>query len=212
MAFLRSVGLVCGVLLVLAATAFAEAKVAVAPIEAVRVEPLPFNALTGATVEPVLSLDSADYSFEYRWFLNGEEVYLEKGPFFPGELLRRGDKLGVEIIPITYSGERHASFSSLPIEVDNAPPVIVATHQLNSHDGFLYKVEAADPDGDPLIYSLEKSPPGMKIDPESGVITWDGYESLQGGVFFALVTVEDSLGGKAEQEIELNLSFINKEK
>jgi predicted RNA-binding protein with TRAM domain len=37
---------------------------------------------------------------------------------------------------------------------------------------FAYPVEAADPDGDDLTYSLTNKPTGMTIDPTTGVITW----------------------------------------
>jgi RHS repeat-associated protein len=45
---------------------------------------------------------------------------------------------------------------------------------------YVYDVDATDPDGDPLTYSLEVAPPGMTIDPATGLITWPVASAVAG--------------------------------
>ncbi|MGC9423793.1 hypothetical protein, partial [Vibrio sp.] len=44
------------------------------PIKTVRVTPLEFNRETDIVVEPILHDPMQQYMFDYRWFINGEEV------------------------------------------------------------------------------------------------------------------------------------------
>ena len=59
---------------------------------------------------------------------------------------------------------------------------------------FVWVVQATDPDGDPLMFSLLEAPVGMSIDPETGVISW-WITSLALGEHPVTVQVEDSQGG-----------------
>jgi RHS repeat-associated protein len=56
----------------------------------------------------------------------------------------------------------------------NQPPSIVSTPPLQARAGepYAYDVDARDPDGDTLVYSLPLAPPGMTIDPASGLVAW----------------------------------------
>jgi hypothetical protein len=56
----------------------------------------------------------------------------------------------------------------------NQAPVItpIADATVTVGETFTYTIEATDPDGDTLTYSLTDSPAGMTIDENSGVITW----------------------------------------
>ena len=56
----------------------------------------------------------------------------------------------------------------------NHPPVIVSPPVTTAVAGqpYTYDVEAIDPDGDPLTYSLTTPPSGMTIDPNTGHIDW----------------------------------------
>ena len=179
-------------------------------IKVVRVEPLQFNAVTGLTIEPVLEEVTEDYTFEYRWFLNGEESLFETTEKFPGELLRRDDEISVEVTPIDYSGNKLAPYVTLPLRAVNASPAISSVPPTRfSNQGFRYRVAATDPDGDSVSYHLEESPEGMLIDSSTGELTWM-FEQLPEGSFPVLIVAEDNFGGRAEQRFELNLSFVPK--
>ena len=56
----------------------------------------------------------------------------------------------------------------------NSAPLIVSTAITTATEGALYtyEVEATDPEGDALTYSLTTSPTGMTINSSTGVITW----------------------------------------
>ncbi|NOQ51883.1 MAG: hypothetical protein GQ578_06680 [Desulfuromonadaceae bacterium] len=200
--------IVCSPLLVAGTVAAAEKEPI---IKVVRVEPLQFNAVTGLTIEPILEDAAGDYySFEYRWFLNGEESLFETTEKFPGELLRRDDEISVEVTPIDSSGNKLAPYVTLPLRAVNASPAIGSVPPTRfSNQGFRYRVAATDPDGDTVSYHLEEGPENMLIDSSTGELTWV-FEQLPEGSFPVLIVAEDNFGGRAEQRFELNLSFVPK--
>jgi RHS repeat-associated protein len=84
---------------------------------------------------------------------------------------------------------------NLPPLIGSVPPIDAFTNQLYTH-----VVEANDPDGDSLSYSLIAAPQGMAIDPQSGRIDWI---PLSPGVAHATVQVDDGQGGVATEEFIL---------
>lgn len=179
-------------------------------IKTVRVEPLLFNAATGLRVEPVLMDGESGYRFEYRWFLNGEELLFETSDNLSGDLLRRDDEVALEVTPIDDAGSKLVPFMSLPIKAVNVSPTIDSAPPVKfGKQGFQYQVFASDRDGDRLNYRLEGAPPNMAIDTSTGLLTW-AYETLPEGIFDVLLIVEDGFGGRAEQSLELNLSYVTK--
>jgi RHS repeat-associated protein len=84
---------------------------------------------------------------------------------------------------------------------ENASPKIESTPRLSIAvgDQYVYAVQGADPDGDPLTYSLDTAPGGMSIDPVTGVVTWTPAGN-QLGNSTVKVRVEDGRGGFATQE------------
>jgi len=76
----------------------------------------------------------------------------------------------------------------------NSSPVIESTPATTTKEGavYTYDVEATDPNGDTLTYSLTNSPTGMTINSTTGVITWTPAAA---GSFD--VTVEVSDGSKS---------------
>ena len=62
-----------------------------------------------------------------------------------------------------------------PLIVDNHAPVITSTAVTEATVGveYTYNVNANDPDGDALTYSLIRNPSGMEIDEDTGLITWE---------------------------------------
>ncbi len=86
----------------------------------------------------------------------------------------------------------------------NKPPEITSVAPLNSIVGQLYSydVEASDPDGDSLAYSLALAPSGMTIDNVSGLITWTPGAGLLGS-HDVNVQVSDGQGGMANQTYTL---------
>src|SRR5262249_3809625 len=61
-----------------------------------------------------------------------------------------------------------------------------------------YQATAADPDGDPLTFAIVAGPDGLKIDAQTGAMSWSPT-AQQVGPHDVSVTVDDGKGGKATQ-------------
>ena len=68
---------------------------------------------------------------------------------------------------------------------------------------YTYDVDAIDPDGDVLVYSLSISPAGMTIQPDTGLIEWTPSAS-QVGDQSVTVSVSDGPAGGGP----VNQSFV----
>ena len=75
----------------------------------------------------------------------------------------------------------------------NGAPEITSTPKVNAtaREAYSYDVDAADPDGDTLTYSLTLSPSGMSISSSTGSISWTPTNS-QVGMHNIIVRVSDS--------------------
>lgn len=195
------------VLLLIGIVLLASSLSALAAVESVRIGPLPFSAATGVTVEARISQDRPDVSLEYRWLINEEENFFETSAHLPGNLLKRGDVIAVEVTPVTYAGERLPSIASRTFEAINAPPVITSEPPEElSESGFIYQVTAVDPDGDALTFTLANAPDSMTINASNGLIEWK-FDTMPEGVFPVIISVEDGHGGQDEQSFELQLAY-----
>ena len=84
-----------------------------------------------------------------------------------------------EILVRATDGKGGSAFQTIKLLVENTDPTApnrapVITSQprttLQYNNAFLYRIEASDPDGDRLTYSLDTKPDGMII--ENGFVTW----------------------------------------
>ncbi|WP_337175299.1 putative Ig domain-containing protein [Paludisphaera sp.] len=101
-------------------------------------------------------------------------------------------------------GEADQSFTLCVLQAPgNHAPVIVSRPVVSLTGAnpwsYSYLVQAVDPDGDTLAYSLSQSPAGMTIDPRSGAIAWSPSAGDLGASIPVLVRVEDGRGGSDEQ-------------
>ena len=90
-------------------------------------------------------------------------------------------------------------------EAGDAPPVIndaPTSFTAQSGSPFLHQVNATDPDGDPLTYSLVSGPAGMTIDPTSGLVQWTPQSAGQDNF---TVQVSDGRGGIATQNYTVSV-------
>lgn len=88
----------------------------------------------------------------------------------------------------------------------NRPPVITTAPvtQARAAAPYVYDVNASDPDGDTLAWSLAFGPEGMTIDGSTGVISWTPT-AAQAGLRTALVQVVDGRGGAANQGLAIDV-------
>ncbi|MCX5955720.1 MAG: putative Ig domain-containing protein [Cyanobacteria bacterium] len=90
--------------------------------------------------------------------------------------------------------------ANLRPQIVSSPPTGAALNQ-----PYRYAVLATDPDGDPLTYSLVRSPAGMTIDPASGVISHTPTSSASSVVE---ILVSDGFGGSSRQSYELTVNSV----
>jgi len=84
-----------------------------------------------------------------------------------------GDQ-AVTIVVTDGAGLSDSKDFTIIVSPANHPPVITSTAVTSAIVGgtYTYAVEATDPDGDTLTYSLTACPAGMNIDENSGIISW----------------------------------------
>jgi hypothetical protein len=119
--------------------------------------------------------------------------------------LASGDRVSVRVR--AYDGQAwSAPSTSGEIVVGNTPPVIVSVPPRPDATGFFrYDVRAEDPGSDgKLSYGLRTSPEGMKINEESGLVTWRP-EVDQAGRHEVVVVVRDPDGSEATQSFSIAL-------
>jgi hypothetical protein len=165
----------------------------------------------GQTVEALVEAEDPDgdrLRYEYSWFVNGDSRRRgEKS--FDTRSLRRGDKLRVSVT-VSDGRERSTSLRSAEIELANSPPVFSGVPRRQEVDGVIfYQLEARDPDGDrSLRYRLAQGPPGMSIDPLSGMLRWQPA-AAHAGSHPVEVVVRDRLGDETFLSWNLTVSVDN---
>jgi len=145
-------------------------------------------------------VDGDEVTLSYEWTKNGEPAGSSRQIQLS---LKRGDKLSVKITP--FDGTDYGRSGVLRRELVNLPPMITDNRKyLFDGKRYSHQINAVDPDGDSLTYSLKKAPSGMRIDSSSGVITWDVPSDFTGKASFA-VAVADGHGGEAAQDLTLEI-------
>lgn len=145
-------------------------------------------------------IDGDNVTIAYEWTKNGEPAGIDKK--IEGAL-KRGDKISIKITP--FDGESYGPPAILKREIMNMAPVITENNKYN-FDGkvFTYQIVAADPDKDPLAYSLKSAPAGMTINQGTGLITWKVPADFKGETSFVVVVTDDK-GSKVTQSISFKI-------
>ena len=87
-----------------------------------------------------------------------------------------------------------------PPQITSTPTFVAAVNVL-----YTYDVDAFDPDGDPIEYSLGQAPAGMVIDADSGLVEWTPTMG-QLGVHEVTVRASDDRGAWMSQTYTLTVS------
>ena len=145
-------------------------------------------------------IDGDEVTLSYEWTKNGESAGNSRQIQLS---LKRGDKLSVKITP--FDGTDYGRSGVLNREIVNLPPMITDNRKyLFDGKRYSHQINATDPDGDSLTYSLKKAPSGMRIDSSSGLITWDVTSDFTGKASFT-VAVADGHGGEVTQDLTLEI-------
>jgi hypothetical protein len=171
------------------------------PKEVINVAPvirsLVFQTLNPTTNDSIrvvaLGFDAENERIRYRysWKVNGEEIKTEGRAVFPAHRHKKGDVVHIEVI--ASDGTNDSSASSLSTIIENSPPSWVEdSRSIKQIDG--HQLEAQDPDKESLLYSLEGAPEGMSIDPETGILSYEGSTTAKKGPYDIHVLATDSDG------------------
>lgn len=144
--------------------------------------------------------DGDPVTMAYEWMVNGEPAGDGSSV---GLSIERGDKVSVKITP--YDGKEYGKAVTLDQEILNMPPMI-AQEGNPVFDGitYTYQLQASDPDGDALTYSLKEAPESMKINPATGLIQWNVPEEFS-GMAKVSVLVDDGQGGRSEYDMNVSI-------
>jgi hypothetical protein len=148
-----------------------------------------------------------ELEFRYRWTLNGETVPVD-GPTLPAKLLKRGDKVVLEVWASDGDLETEP-LESKPIEVTNAAPKVTSTPGAIGPDGvFRYTMRSEDPDGDKSFrYRMVKGPDGMTVGFNDGQVQWTPPPDAA-GTHDVEISVEDLFGASSSQKFAIQLSYV----
>ncbi|MEP6600468.1 MAG: putative Ig domain-containing protein [Nitrospirota bacterium] len=137
--------------------------------------------------------DGDPIQYQYQWIVNGVPAAGITGPQFLTAQLKKGDEIGVELIP-SDGKVNGAVFKTSLVMVGNTAPRIDEIHMEPApvHRGEILKarVTARDPDGDPVQFSYKwfrngKELPGQQAD------TLDTTPFHKKDVLRVLVTASD---------------------
>ncbi|MDF1580790.1 MAG: putative Ig domain-containing protein [Desulfuromonadales bacterium] len=172
-------------------------------IVSVTLEPVPAYPGTTITAEIVSSDPDDDLvTYHVQWLRNNEPV---DGDFEELDTtgFSKGDLIALVVTPTDGEQEGEPG-KSLPLLLHNRPPEIASLPTGMVDGRFVYQVEATDPEGDPLTFSLEGAPQGMEIDPQSGLIDWQVPPTLSGN--YAIKILVSDGDAKAYQTFGLTFS------
>ncbi|MCU7858317.1 MAG: hypothetical protein KZQ86_00480, partial [Candidatus Thiodiazotropha sp. (ex Lucinoma kastoroae)] len=124
--------------------------------------------------------------------------------------------LGLHTIRLHVDDRLNSSASeefTLNVVDDNQPPVITVGGMPNAEVSipYEYQINASDPDGDALTYSLAVAPEGMTVNETTGVISWVPSERYNNANAWVRCVVTDAQGLTAEKRNLVNISaFTNR--
>jgi len=148
--------------------------------------------------------DNDDLHVRYRWWKNQDVVAETEVPTLETTGFVRGDVLRVSVTPRDASGEGK-EVSPPPIVIGDSPPRFTSTPAPVTQRGvYQYHVTAVDAEGDPISFELQTAPPGMRIDKNAGLISWNIPPELS-GAYRVRIVADDGQGGSSSQEFELTL-------
>jgi RHS repeat-associated protein len=89
------------------------------------------------------------------------------------------------------------------------PPIITSTPRPGDSVGHLYAydIQAHDPDGDPIAFSLDQAPPGLSINPITGTVRWVPQDD-QLGPNTVTVRVTDTFGAFTTQRFTVTVRGV----
>lgn len=157
-----------------------------------------------AAVE-VLDPDHDAVSLTYRWRKNETVVKEGEDSTLSVAGLTLRDVVEVEVAASDGNSNGTTMLSGRFTMSNSSPTIISNPSRSTTGDVYEYLVQASDPDGDPITYTLEEAPPGMSIGEQTGRIHWSVTPEAK-GMYRIKVVAQDNRGGFASQGFELSIS------
>lgn len=144
--------------------------------------------------------------YTYQWEKNGTILNEERAEFLEKGQFKKGDSIAVIVTP----DDREilgTPKKSEPLAISNSPPLIVSSPPTSVEKStYIYKVEANDPDNDPITFTLKSGPKGMEMDKNTGLIRWEIPKEDKGSHSIE-IEVSDSEGARSIQRYTLTVEF-----
>ena len=171
-----------------------------------QLELIPADPKTNNDLRVLLQTEDPDGDIlhtERTWYQNDEEVFGVSGRYFPSSQTKKGDRIYMEVV--VEDKQDKVVGRSQELTILNSPPQIMnQTRDLENIDGFA--VRAKDIDGDTLSYRLEGAPMALTIDPERGVLHYQGTAADPAGQYQVKIVVDDGDNGWAEWSFGLSIA------
>lgn len=182
-------------------------------IKAVSLYPENILVSTGLTVDaeviPALDKDG-DESLKYIFWLNGEVFAEQETASLAPFSYKKGDSLFVDTILVKAGEEIEQKRSELLFVLNSKPEIKeVQFPPIKGLGTYKIPVSAVDADGDPLTFSLEADegiPAGMKIDIDSGLISYALEKPPDRDLKFRVVVKDGDAGGESWQELFIHFN------
>ena len=124
-------------------------------------------------------------------------------------LPKGGDPTSSIVTLLAASGDQQIRQSfQLDLVAGNEAPQIVSTPILSARVDslYLYAVQASDPDGDPLVYTIARGPDNMRINPLNGLISWVPQRSDVGEHDIAVKTYDGQFNDEQVFQLVVHVS------
>ncbi|MBI5251601.1 MAG: hypothetical protein HY912_19085 [Desulfomonile tiedjei] len=158
----------------------------------------PDRPATGDALKLRIGLDGSALRAEVKISKNNDELETTYYDGFSEFLeiknrFKAGDKVKAEVIPIDAAGSSGEP-SIKSVEIANAPPTAKLVDQKITGNTYNARIEAKDPEGDTIVFSLKQGPSGLVID-QKGNLSWQIGETTA-GTFPIAISVKDSHGAE----------------
>lgn len=176
-------------------------------VRSVRIKPAEPTRLDTLEIDvDAVDPDRKRIELTYEWSVNGVRVYGVNKPALPLEDHARGDV--VSVVVTASDGTHQVEVKSDPYTIVNANPQFEGKPtEMKKIEGT--RLEATDPDGDTVTFTLSGAPTGLTLD-SRGVLHYAGSETEPGGKYTLKIVAEDGHGGAATLELPLTLTAGSK--
>jgi hypothetical protein len=145
-------------------------------------------------------------AFSYQWVKNGSVFMGESSEILKDPTLKKGDRIILRVEPYDMEATGEEVPSREVVILNSAPAITSSPRAQKLKSGtYQYQVVAEDPDGDPVTFSLSpSSPPGMTIDPRTGLVQWRIGRNAA-GTHTVEITATDGDEGRCTQKYQLTM-------